>query len=108
MSRPSVVIDILHKCVVYDIAVLTIFTNSTRPDYLQYEVLDSLKLLPPDGYLSGYKRICVTGEYHIKEGITEDNVAALILELVEEILAQYLAQSLSASLTERNAQHGLN
>lgn len=108
MSRPSIVIDIIHKCTVYDIAVLTIFTSSHRPNILSFDLKDNLKLLPQDGYMLGYRQIAIAGEYHIKEGITEDNVAGLISELVDDILAQYLAQSLTVSLPERNMQYGLN
>ena len=108
MSHPSVVIDILHSCVIHNIAALTIYTQSNKPDYLCFEVKDNLKLLPQDGYLSGYKPLDILGEFHISEGITEANITSLIDELLAEISEAYLVESLSASLTERNAQHGLN
>ena len=108
MNRPSVVIEILHKAVLHNIATLTLFTTSQRPDILSFDVRDNLELLPKDSYLLGYKPVAIAGEYHIREGVTEENVDGLVSELIGEIEAQYLAQSLIVHIPERNMQHGCN
>jgi len=108
MARPELVIDTLYKTTIYDIATLTVFTASNRPQFLCYSLRDNLKLLPQDAYLSGFIPVDIAGELYIEEGITEENVAELILELVDRVQTAYLSHSLTASLPQRNLQHGLN
>ena len=106
--RPEIFIDILYKNTLFDIATLTIYTNSQRPRILSYELRDELSKLPKTSYTVGYVPVVIAGDFYIEEGISEENCTSLVGELLEVIQAAYLTEALSITIPERSLNCGLN
>ena len=79
-------IQILHKCTMFGICDVILFTNEARPGIISYEIRDDIKKLNScnkDNFIENIIPIYETGDFAISSKLLETPV-----ELVDKLAAQ--------------------
>jgi len=88
-----VTISVLHKCHIFNICQVTLYTDSRAPHTINYELRDDFSKLSQDAWLSGVRAVDTGGDFSLDGEPSAETIAAIVPQLVRRLEEQYLAAS---------------